>query len=121
MAEFRWEAIVAAAVVIPVVSLFAVWSARKIGRFVLGTIQRSFGLVVLEVMSPDMAHLSKKVTSALDELRDLNTAQHSVVEGRLGGVEGRLTDVETRLATVESKLNIRPSDARTRATDPPGA
>ena len=109
--------IVAGAIIVPVVSLVAVWAARRIGHWTVHALQQSFGQVVLEVMSPDMAHLATKVTSALDEHAKLNSVEHAKVQGRLVSVEGRLTDVETRLAHVESKLNIRPPDARTRATD----
>lgn len=115
--DMRWQEIVAAAIVIPVVSLVAVWAARQFGRWFMRSASRSFAEVVLEVMAPDMAHLSTKVTGALDDLNQANSAQHTQVQGRLVSVEGRLLDVESRLANVEAKLNIRPPDARTRATD----
>lgn len=117
MGRLGWQEIVAAAIVIPVVSLLAVWAARKVGRFFMRAASRSFAEVVLEVMAPDMAHLSTKVTGAIDDLNHANTVQHVQVQGRLVGVEGRLTDVEARLATVESRLQIRAPDTRTRSTD----
>lgn len=117
MQDLALEEIIGAAIIVPVVSLIAVWAARKVGRWVLRSMERSFAQVVLDVMAPDMAHLSTKVTSSLDELRNTNNSDHHEVQSRLGGVEGRLAEVEARLASVESRLGVRPSDARTRVTD----
>lgn len=112
-----WRDIVAAAVVIPVLSLVALWAARKTGHWFVVSMSHTFGQVVLDVMAPDMAHLSTKVTSSLDELRYTNTADHAAVQESLEVVDERLSDVESRLQAVESLLNIRPPNARTRATD----
>lgn len=76
-----------------------------------------YGETIRDVMAPELAHLSTKVSSSLDEFAHVNSLDHAKVQGRLEGVEGRLTDVETRLATVEGLLHIRPPGARTRATD----
>ena len=112
-----WRDIVALAIIIPVLSLTAVWAARRLGAWLTKSVANSFGQVVLEVMAPDMAHLSTKVTTSLDELRWANSADHTAVQVKLGVVDERLTDVESRLHAVESLLNIRPPGARTRATD----
>jgi hypothetical protein len=113
----RWQEIVGAAILIPIISLIAVWAVRTFGKWMLTSMQRSFGLVVVEVMAPDMAHLATKVTASIDELNTRNTADHLVVRGRLDGVEHQLAVIEIRLVTVENRLGIRPPDARTRATD----
>jgi len=112
-----WRDIVALSVIAPILSLGAVWAARHVGRWLMRSMSSSFGQVVLEVMAPDMAHLSTKVTASLDELRVTNTTDHTRVQTRLDGVDVRLVEVESRLAAVETKLNIRPPDLRTRATD----
>lgn len=117
MQQLTLREIIGVAVIIPVVSLVAVWTARKVGRWFMEAASRSFAQTVLDVMAPDMAHLGTKITSALDDFATTNTAEHAKVQTRLTGVEGRLTDVEARLAVVESKLQIRPPDARTRVTD----
>lgn len=120
----RWQEVVGVSVIIPVLSLVALWAARRIGRWFTRSVSRSFAEVVLEVMAPDMAHLSTKVTGAIDDLNHMNTVQHAKVQGELVevkselvGVKGRVSDVESRMAKVEALLNIRPPDARTRATD----
>jgi hypothetical protein len=106
-----------AAVVIPVVSMLAVWLARKVGRWIARSLSNSFAGVVLDVMAPDMAHLGVKVSASIDELRQSNTSDHTETGDRLTDVEHRLTDVEHRLAGVETRLAPRPPDARTRSTD----
>lgn len=111
--------VVIIAIVLPVMSLGSVWAARRLGQWVLNSVQHSFGQVVVEVMAPDMAHLGTKLSSALEELNATNAAEHAKVQGRLTVVDERLSDVEKRLEVVESKLNIRPPNARTRATDTP--
>lgn len=111
--------VIAIAIIIPVTSVLALWAARRLGQWFLGSMQHSFAQVVVEVMAPDMAHQAGKITHALDELNAVNAAEHAKVQGRLEIVDGRLTDVETRLEAVEAKLGIRSPDARTRATDPP--
>lgn len=116
--------IIGAAIFIPVITLAAVSGARaigrgirRVGRWAARQMRAFYGETIRDVMSPELAHLSTKVSSSLDEFAHVNSLEHAKVQGRLQGVEGRLTDVEARLATVEGKLNIRPPDARTRATD----
>ena len=113
----RWQEIVGIAVVIPVVSLIAVWIAKRLGRWFMRALSRSFAETVLAVMAPDMAHLGTKVSTSIDDLRKSNSADHTEVQGRLSGVEHRLADVETRLAAVETRLSVRQPDVRTRSTD----
>lgn len=112
-----WRDWATVAVIVPVVSLAAVWMARKVAHWLVAAMEHSFAQVVLEVMAPDMAHLGTKVTTSMDELRLTNTDQHTEVGQRLAAVELRQTDVEARLAAVESKLNIRAPEARTRKED----
>jgi hypothetical protein len=109
--------VLAAAILIPVVAAAALWLFRRLGQWLLRSMQRSFGQVVLEVMAPDMAHLATKVTRSVDEMREQNTADHARVQGELVDVKVRLTDVEERCAAIEHLLHIRPPGARTRATD----
>jgi hypothetical protein len=109
--------VLAAAILIPVVAAAALWLFRRLGQWLLRSMQRSFGEVVVEVMAPDMAHLATKVTRSVDEMREQNTADHARVQGELVGVKVRLTDVEERCAAIEALLHIRPPNARTRVTD----
>lgn len=111
-----WREWAGVAVIVPVVSMLALWAARRIGQWIAVAMARSFAGVVLDVMAPDMAHLGTKVTTALDELRVSNTGDHVKTSGRLVDVEHRLTEVETRLAGLE-RIAGRTPQARTRATD----
>lgn len=85
------------------------WFRRRLAVFYADTIR--------DAMAPELAHMSTKVTKAIDELTMSNTASHSAVEGRLTGVEDRLGDVEDRLASLESRMTTRSPGARTRVTD----
>jgi uncharacterized membrane protein YhiD involved in acid resistance len=109
--------VVAAAILIPVVAAAALWLFRRLGQWLLRSMQHSFGQVVLEVMAPDMAHMTTKVTASVDDMREANSADHARVQAQLGVVDDRLTDVEARCAAIEALLHIRPPNARTRVTD----
>lgn len=111
-----WREWVAVAVVVPVVSMVAVWAARRLGRWIINAVARSFAGIVLDVMAPDMAHLGTKVTTAVDELGRTNTREHVKTAARLMEVETRLTGVESRLAALERIAGRAPSE-RTRSTD----
>jgi hypothetical protein len=113
----RSQDIIAAAILIPVVGAAALWMFRRLGQWLLHSMQRSFGLVVVEVMAPDMAHLATKVSASVDDMREQNTRDHANVQVQLGMVDDRLTDVEARCAAIEQLLHIRPPGARTRITD----
>lgn len=119
--EWNWVDIAGVAIVVPTVSLAAVFIVRVSARWIMHAVENSFGAVVLAVMAPDMAHIGTKIAGSLDELREANTRDHRKTADRLSAVEDRETDVETRLAAVERKLNIRPPDLRTRIGDPDGA
>lgn len=131
MNQVETRDIIAAAVIIPVVTIAAVTVARgmwrlckRIGRWFVKRAQRFYTDTVRDAVAPELAHHAKQMTTAIDELKAKNTLEHAETtrhlnetSARLAAVESRQTDVESRLASVESKLNIRPTDARTRAND----
>ena len=126
-----WKEWVSVALIVPAAGVFAIWLAHMIGkagswfgRRTVQNVSRIFAGVVVEWMAPEMAHHSVRVTAAIAELREANSADHQTTSARLTAVEERQTEVEAsvdnmaeRLGAVEQRLNIRPPDARTRATD----
>lgn len=119
--EPQWRDWVGIAVIVPIVTMAAVFFARRSAKWFVAALEHSFGLVVLNVMAPDMARIGTRIAASLDELRISNTADHIATGQRLAAVEERQTDVETRLAAVENRLQMRPPDLRTRITDIDGA
>jgi len=126
-----WREWVSVALIVPAAGVFAIWAAHMIGKLArwfgrrtVQNVSRIFAGVVVEWMAPEMAHQSTRVTAAISELRESNSMDHQTTSDRLTAVEERQTEVEAsvdnmavRLGAVEQRLNIRPPDARTRATD----
>lgn len=99
-----------AAVLVPVASLAAVQTARRIGRWFDRAFRRAFAETVSEVVAPDLARMGNRLGQSVDELRQQNTREHRVTAVRLG-------KIEERLEALEGKLPGRPPGYRTRSTD----
>lgn len=104
------------AIIVPIVSMAAVWVAKRIGNWIANALSRSFAGVVLDVMAPDMAHLGTKVSTSLDDLRKSNTNDHVQTTRRLVEVETELAELNVRVAGLERIAGRSPA-ARTRSTD----
>ena len=122
--------VVGAAIIIPIVSLVVVALSKRLWRWFAKAIDRSFGDTVRNAMADDMAkmataddlaHLSTKVASSIDELRQSNTADHRRVQNRLAEFEnavtaqfaaadGRLEAIEERLPRLERRRPVNPSE-----------
>src|SRR5436190_1631497 len=94
--EGNWSDWIGVAVFVPTVSLtvsaLIYFLAKKLGRWFVAAVERSFGQVVLNVMAPDMARLGIRIASSLDELRESNSEDHRQTGLRLTAVETRQTD-----------------------------
>ena len=85
-----------AAVIVPAVA----WFAKRLGRWLLGSISRSLGESIRDVMKPDL----DLVRHSIHAMQDANTRDHNAVQARLAALEQRQVEVETRLSAVEAQL-----------------
>lgn len=111
----KWDTVVTAVAVV-VATILVGWICHKIGHWLLMAVKQSFAQVVVVAMAPEMTHLSKQVTSSLDELAAKNTKEHEQTSARLATLEAAVLRNEEGLANVQATIARSPS-ARTRAGD----
>lgn len=80
------------------------WIMKCGGAWIIRALQRSFGEVVSDVMAPEMAHHSTKVTTSIDAMAAANHLEHTATAERLTAVETRQSEVEHRTSEVEARV-----------------
>lgn len=111
----KWDTVVTAVAVV-VATILVGWICHKIGHWLLMAVKQSFAQVVVVAMAPEMTHLSKQVTSSLDEMTAQNTKEHAATAARLSALEAAVQRNEEGLANVQATIS-RSSSARTRVGD----
>lgn len=99
-----FKALVAAAVIIPLVSLIVVSGGKWVGRWLRRAMIDSFTDAVRDIVTPDIKRMGDSLGASLDQLREESRADHAMVTERIDVQTTRIDILTERIDRIDSTV-----------------